>query len=624
VAGRYQPNEGLGEGTCQFCATPTYSTGGAASCAAHPDNCVELNPSFVPGTGDRSACNIQSKCPAGKHIVQGAGALCEDCAAGTYADEPNADACKPCGSPAAYCPAGAVKPTKVQRGYVSLPRSAPADRRYAIGQCPPQGLDCLDGIAHIQSGYWMSPTASITATTEVNKCLRADSCTASTGTAIKCASGHTGLLCGVCEPGYGKAAGSCILCPPAGASHLLALAFVLTGACVALTLTRKTLPMMERGQPAFWSEWLRLKFSELAGCITKLVLAASGAVEDDQSITSVAGMIREGDTAASKRKASTLAIARIFINFLSMTSMLASFKLDWGSSLRWLFGIQKVLSGAMPPLMDCAGLDFVAQSSLALSLPLCIISAPLILIALWHVPHLHVQKKLMLGGAWVVPGLTLWGVSPWQVLPNAVLTLSFLLWPSFVASLLKMTDCSVVAGGVSYVVSDLTMSCDSGAHKALAGIATFYLWTLVPAFPLGILWLLQHNQGKLDDESFSQRFSFLYVGYTRHHYEGPRFAVSLCGRSCSWQPRSQLFVWWEVVVMARKFLLVAVTVWFGRNPSYQICEWQVPLLSFPPLSCTLTQSHSHPHCATHFLCLHRRRHMGARDCSAAAGRVPAI
>jgi hypothetical protein len=161
----------------------------------------------------------------------------------------------------------------------------------------------------------------------------------------------------------------------------------------------------------------------------------------------------------------------------------------------------------------------------------------------------------------------LWGVPPWQVLPNAVLTLSFLLWPGFVSALLKIVDCSVVVDGVSYVVSDLAMRCDSDEHWGLAIVATIYLCVLVPAFPIGIAWLLQCNQDKLDDEVFSRRFSFLYAGYARRDYEGPRLALS---RACSYQLRSKLFVWWECVVMVRKFLLVAVTVWFGRNPNYQI------------------------------------------------------
>ena len=191
-----------------------------------------------------------------------------------------------------------------------------------------------------------------------------------------------------------------------GAAHLAGLGFAFMGVWVALTLTSKTLPMMERSKPTLWRHWLRRKFTELCGCATNFGLATSGAIGNDHELTQMAGALRDADTAASKRRASTLAIVRILINYMSMTSLLTSFKLDWGASLRWLFGIQKVMSGAMPPLMDCMGIGFVAQSTLALLLPVFIATVPLLPIGLWLLPQLHVQGRL-LGGPWLPPGVTL-------------------------------------------------------------------------------------------------------------------------------------------------------------------------------------------------------------------------
>ena len=575
AAGHYQSAMGEPLGSCKLCPIKSYSTGSASSCTPHPGDCATLYPGFAPQEGDTSECNALKMCPVGKFRASPANAsaiVCDGCPAGSYQDEPRfGAACKACGSAAVFCPAGATKPTKVQRGYVSRPLSAPADRRSMTGQCPPSGMDCIDGTAHIVSGFWLpSGTTDITDSTTVNKCLRPGACAAGAGTTTTCAAGHKGLLCGVCEEGYGQAAGSCLPCPPAGAAHLLGLAFAVAGFCVALTLTRKTLPMMDHAKGTRWRHWLRRKATELCSCAINLGLTSTGTVEDDHGVKVVAGAVRDTSTGASKRRASTLAIARILINYMSMTSLLTSFKLDWGSSLRWLFGIQKVLSGAMPPLMDCMGIGFVAQSVLTLVLPALIVGVPSLLIGLWLLPQLHVQGALRGLTPWLPPGLTLWGVAPWQVLPNAVLTLSFLLWPSLVGSLLEIVDCSVVVDGVSYVTSDLTMSCASDEHKTLAGLATLYLAVLVPAFPLGIAWLLQRNQDRLNDEAFSQRFSFLYVGYKQRAYEGERHTATLLGRTLSYQLRTKMYVWWECVVMSRKFLLVAVTVWFGRSPSYQI------------------------------------------------------
>ena len=254
---------------------------------------------------------------------------------------------------------------------------------------------------------------------------------------------------------------------------------------------------------------------------------------------------------------------------MMMTSLLGSFKLDWGSSLRWIFGAQKVLSGSMPPLMDCMGIGFASESVFALCLPLVVFCGPALLIALWLTPHMHLWGAY-LGGPLLTTGVTLWGVPPWQVYPNAVMSLTFLLWPSWTGHLLRMVDCSVVVEGVSYVASDLTMRCDSAEHQRLAGVAMFYLCLVVPAFPLGIYLLLQRNLERLDSDAFRQGFAFLYAGYTQRTYEGACYTVSVGGRTFSHQLRTRLFVWWECVVMCRKFLLVAVTVAFGRTPNYQI------------------------------------------------------
>jgi hypothetical protein len=546
----------------------------------------------MPGRYSLAGKTFPTSCPAGKYAGEAGQGECRICAAGTATARSQAG-CSGCaagryqpepGQPAGTCTtcalttfsggnAGSCTPHPsdcITRNPGFAPRAGDTSECNIEGSgiCG-EGLDCTGSIVRVRAGFWVSPRITmITPFTVASKCLRAAACaTGSGGTSVECARGHAGLLCGVCEAGYGLAAGSCVPCPPEGASHLMSMAFAAVGCWVALTLTRKTLPMEQKGHAQHWRTWLRRKCTELFGCAVSFGLTADS-VANRSEITAVA-TARDTSVGASKRRASALAIMRILINYMAMTSLLASFKLDWGSSLRWLFGIQKVLSGAMPPLMDCMGMDFFAQSILTLSLPAFVIGAPLLLIMAWMLPQLHIRKKIYDGGDMLPPGLTLWGVPPLQVLPNAMLMLCFLLWPSLVAALLKIVDCSVVVDGVSYVTADLTTSCDSGEYKAVAGVAIMYLMTLVPAFPLGIFVLLQRNTHNLAVESFSQRFSFLYVGYTQREYK-KRFAISLRGRSLSWQFKTKLFVWWECIVMARKFLLVAVTVWFGRDPKYQI------------------------------------------------------
>jgi hypothetical protein len=184
--------------------------------------------------------------------------------------------------------------------------------------------------------------------------------------------------------------------------------------------------------------------------------------------------------------------------------------------------------------------------------------------------------------------LELWGAPLLEVFRNALMAISFMLWPSFVGHVLRVLDCSVEVGGVSYLASDLSVSCDDAEYKTIAAFATVSLYLLVPALPLALFVLLHRNQRHLselmasgsmlaldDAQRFRQRYSFLFAGYTSRAW---RWTPRLHGRSTPVQLvlayvgsfETRLFVWWECVVMARKALLVGVTVWFARDPKFQV------------------------------------------------------
>jgi hypothetical protein len=592
-----------GSASCKICPAGKYGGGGASNCVQQPSDCLTTNPGFVPGAGDTSKCNIATicpkgtfaptcaTCPAGKYQdkqgqtsckacvagqygpggavpcadcskgqYQGGGAQtsCKSCTGGRYQPMQGQVSCQACGSAAVYCPANSTKQVNVPRDFLSTPQAAPEAERSGFERCPPTGILCRGGVGIMLDGYWLPPgtAGKITSTTVIYKCPVASACTASdNATSVVCEAGHMGLLCGECKSGYGMApSGACADCPSHSTAVLVTFIAAFMGCAVAAALTRKTLPTVQSKKPASSHGWVRRTHKALCPCAK-----SSGAAQDTSTTTGVTvGAARDtGEPSASKAPAvgSAIVVVRTLVSYMQLTSLLQSFKLDWGSSLRSFFGMQQALSGATPPLLRCAGMSFAAESKLALALPALIIGGPALLIALWHVWHLHIKKKLLLGGDEPGQVLTLWGVPPWQVLPNAVLTLSTLFWPTLIGALMRIVDCSVVVGDVSYVASALPMRCGSGEHEALAGVAKFYLVTLVPAFPLGVFVLLHRNRDNLDDEAFSQRFSFLYQGYKRcDPTSGAKYGLA----------------WWESVVMARKFFLVAVTVWFARNPNYQI------------------------------------------------------
>jgi hypothetical protein len=253
-------------------------------------------------------------CPAGRFTLTNS-KDCLDCPAGRYQDAQNQPTCKLCGSAAFYCPAGSPRPTRVLRGYVSGPATAPAVARSAVEQCPAEGMECIDGIAHIVDGYWLPPwITAITARTRIYKCMRASSCSSAYGLSVTCGTGLRGLLCGVCDEGYGKAAGGCVTCPPVGWTGLLSLGLGALAVWVALAFTRKTLPANEwQARPSSWLDWLRRKAGELFSCVISLGATTLGSTDTAKEATGVLGALRDGDAGVTRRKATSLAITRILV-----------------------------------------------------------------------------------------------------------------------------------------------------------------------------------------------------------------------------------------------------------------------------------------------------------------------
>jgi hypothetical protein len=262
-----------------------------------------------------------------------------------------------------------------------------------------------------------------------------------------------------------------------------------------------------------------------------------------------------------------------------MTSLLTAFRLDWGATVRWLFGMESAMSGGVPPLLGCLGFGFLSQARLMLASPFLLAALVAMAVGTWCAFAWRYRDK---------QHRQLWGAAPLEVLRNALMAVSFMLWPSFVGHVLRVLDCSVEVGGVSYLASDLSISCDDAKYKTIATVASVFLCTLVPLFPLGLFVLLHRSQRHLrelsasgnllaleESKRFHQRYSFLFAGYTArtwrwtpqlHKHSAPVQFLLVCLGSVE----TRLFVWWECVVMTRKVLLVGVTVWFARDPKFQV------------------------------------------------------
>jgi hypothetical protein len=350
---------------------------------------------------------------------------------------------------------------------------------------------------------------------------------------------------------------------------LLAVLFVTITSFVAVSVTKRTLP--SRAAPPQANSRCRAWLSCLG-----FVGVVSTATSVGTNSNTVEQSVRK--TASASKKTNSLATLRILINYMFMTSLLTAFQLDWGETVRWLFGFESAVSGGMPPLLGCLGFGFLGQAWLMLVSPLLLAVLLALAVSVWCVFAWRCRSGK----------LELWGAAPLEVLRNALMAVSFMLWPSFVGHVLRVLDCSVEVGGTPYLASDLSVSCDDPLYRTTATVATVYLHTLVPLFPVGLFVLLHRSQRHLrelsgsgnvlaqeDSKRFHQRYSFLFAGYTSRAW---RWEPQLHGRypivqlllACTGSVETRLFVWWECVVMTRKALLVGVTVWFARDPKFQI------------------------------------------------------
>eukprot|EP00937_MAST-01D_sp_MAST-1D-sp2_P004703 g4703.t1 len=216
----------------------------------------------------------------------------------------------------------------------------------------------------------------------------------------------------------------------------------------------------------------------------------------------------------------TLTILRIFANYVQLSGMLLNFDLDWGGTVRWIVGTQRAVGGGAPPLLDCVGVSFVQVT-------IAVFAAPVV------VP---VFVALLLAGVRV------FGVAPGHFFANGLLSVSYLVWPTYMGAILQTFGCRELAGA-SFVSSDVHTPC-SGETYAVLRVTAGVSLAVAAALPL---WLFAHLHraraaGRLQgDRAFKARFFFLYGGFKASYY------------------------YWDAIVMLRKVVLLAVAVWLSDD-----------------------------------------------------------
>jgi hypothetical protein len=285
---------------------------------------------------------------------------------------------------------------------------------------------------------------------------------------------------------------------------------------------------------------------QVAAIVSALTMAGASLVLLKQSIASNMKQATTPPSAndSSGRTMGVTACIRIFVNYLLMSGILGSFELDWGASLKTLFNIQQTASGGVPPIFDCMGFSVPDQILGSYSIVLVILIFPLMCLAIWKLlVHLELISPVSKTNH---DKKTIWGASSFQFYVTGVFVLTWLIWPLLVQQALKPLDCSTKVDGVRYLSSDLSVKCEGEEYDRLFAFAVTMLTTVIPGFPLAITWVLYRSRNKLDDSSVQSWWFYLYGMYTDRCYL------------------------WEIVVMLRKFFLVATVVLCSTMPAYQI------------------------------------------------------
>eukprot|EP00004_Rigifila_ramosa_P021075 TRINITY_DN5544_c0_g1_i1.p1 TRINITY_DN5544_c0_g1~~TRINITY_DN5544_c0_g1_i1.p1 ORF type:complete len:1867 (-),score=363.84 TRINITY_DN5544_c0_g1_i1:44-5644(-) len=161
----------------------------------------------------------------------GVGVECSPCPVGTYKSAPGDEAC-------VACPPKTTTNFSGTQNVSSCVCVANTFRRSPVASCEPclDGLICLGGDS-LQSaaGHWRAPNQPYTAFSCPNElaCLG--------GADSTCAKGYTGVLCAVCDSGYGPIGDQCLRCPSTAINVFLLFLMVCLVLVVMSIMVRSSL-----------------------------------------------------------------------------------------------------------------------------------------------------------------------------------------------------------------------------------------------------------------------------------------------------------------------------------------------------------------------------------------------
>ena len=578
---------------CAPCSAARYSaTPGLTSnddCLGCPSGRYGDGDTHTGKTSPSSACG--GMCPKGRHGTQIAApseAECDDCEAGRFANYagaadiclgmcsagrfapqtglttdaacmecpfrtvalPGSSACTPC-TGVTFADKG--RATCIQCG-AKLFHAHPHDEFCTT--CPPIGAQCLDSQITILKDYWLMPpfnTSSfrITADTILYKCTISGACLEPEPgkSIVHCAvsQGYGGVLCGECDrdnvQGYGH-------------------------------FTRSGKGCAKCWKP--WQSWLA-------------VLGLVGGL-----VAFMTYLVTRHDFNVPKGEYGTT-IQKMTFSYLQMLGMLGIFKAKGTDVYNEIASRPAQVVGgsitSLHPLKCALHSQIYGPFLLTMTLPLLLLAIASVVLLIMNAIEKAIRKGRenqdvpTFKGRFDMPRFMAYHTNlrlamtpadeaewrdkfhPTQRFIGVLLFIFFSLYPSLVASIASMFNCTDPIEGVAYLVQDLTVQCYVGVHLAFlvfayigaavyaVGIPVAVASAMTFHFPLRcadrkLKWQWERRSSEeYDTQSIRSRFGFLFNGFSTD--------------------RGAVVVAWEALVMLRK-LAVTLAGSVIKDPYLQI------------------------------------------------------
>jgi len=364
----------------------------------------------------------------------------------------------------------------------------------------PTGAVCVGRAEMVpKSGYWRSkPTSDV-----FWECPNSDACLGSKMTGLvsltgECAEGYYGNMCNGCLSGFSRSSRTkCGKCPDQ-----------------AVNIVRSV------------------------GIGLAMVLV-------------IAFVIKMSLISAHKARSHYSVYLKIFVNYIQLVTVTATFELSWPSYALQLFNIQEQAGNISEQIFsfDCFRDSGETDNQRQ------VVFLKVVIVSL--VPLLIVAVSFCF---WT---LVCCCRSSWYYLKyelvNSLVVMFFMVHPSIIKLMFDFFNCKQIDTGEYWLTSFLNIRCWDTLHYRYAmavALPSIILWGILT--PSTALMLLIRYRKHLDDLNVKVRFGFLYTGYLAQKY------------------------YWEFVILYRKVLIIVFAVFFTNIsiPVQALCVMLVLLVAF--------------------------------------------